>query len=402
MTVHPLPTTDLTYDDTEAALSAPPTAGTKSAARDSRFELLRLTAMLLIVAHHFCVHSGVDFASLKGLDTYGIVNVIFATFLASGGKVGVFLFAAITGYFLVQKNGHLSSLIRLFALTSSYSIAFYLWALYTHRTEPDLAQTLLVIIPELSTMYWFVTAYTLLYLLTPLINPALRLMSRRQFLIVLWIFAILWYVLPTLLCTAALHQPLFYETEFTTLFYAYLTGAFAARFKPELSTRFWAAVLILSLSATVLYLSASEFHALPRTEVYFIWYWGIAFNFLPVLTTALSIFALFTRLRIFHSPLINALGPLMLGVYLIHDNFFVRPLLWQELFPLREHLNELYFWAYALGSIAVVFVIATALEAVRAALVRPLNRLAAPLYQRADTAWSQLNELRLPPPHSNI
>lgn len=382
---------DPTAEPDRAAASA------ASRVRDSRFELLRLLAMLLIVAHHFSVHCGVNFPALKDLDTLTVCNVIFATFLAAGGKVGVFLFAAITGYFLVHKTGHLSSLIRLLALTSFYSMAFYLWALYTHRAELGFSLTVQMLLPPLSNMYWFVTAYTLLYLLTPLINPALRLMNRTQFLAILLIFGFIWYVLPSLLFTPTLHQPLFFETEFTTLFYAYLAGAFAARFKPELSGRFLVTALLLSLAATLLYLTACELHALPRTEVYFIWYWGTAFNSVLVLATALSIFFIFTRLQVFHSPFINALGPLMLGVYLIHDNYFVRPLLWHELAPLSRHLTEPTFWAFALMSIAVVFILATAAESLRAALLHPLNYLCAPLYRRLDAWWFTLNELRLPP-----
>ena len=74
----------------------PPDASITSTERQSNIELLRILAMVMIVAHHFAVHSGLPIWSGHG------ANVFWAQFLCMQGKVGVDLFVLITGCFLVE------------------------------------------------------------------------------------------------------------------------------------------------------------------------------------------------------------------------------------------------------------------------------------------------------------
>lgn len=72
--------------------------------RQSNFELLRIIAMLLIVLHHSMIHGTLTTPGKVVLDTgnpftFGIYN-----FLAFGGKVGVYIFVLITGYFMINSK----------------------------------------------------------------------------------------------------------------------------------------------------------------------------------------------------------------------------------------------------------------------------------------------------------
>lgn len=67
--------------------------------RNSNIELLRIVAMLMIVAHHFSVHGGFSFDPSRIS-----VNLIWIQFLQLGGKVGVDIFILISGYYLVSRK----------------------------------------------------------------------------------------------------------------------------------------------------------------------------------------------------------------------------------------------------------------------------------------------------------
>ena len=65
--------------------------------RESNFELLRIVSMLFIVAAHFSLYNDFDGGMLLG-------NQFIYSFFRCGGKLGVFLFLLITGYFMINSN----------------------------------------------------------------------------------------------------------------------------------------------------------------------------------------------------------------------------------------------------------------------------------------------------------
>ena len=75
--------------------------------RQSNIELLRILAMLFIIAYHFVYHGDVYYPHV---DISGF-NRIFTTFLRPFGKMGVNIFVMISGYFLIasQKKQYTSS-----------------------------------------------------------------------------------------------------------------------------------------------------------------------------------------------------------------------------------------------------------------------------------------------------
>ncbi len=69
--------------------------------RESNFELMRIFAMLMIVAHHLAVH-GVT--SQAFYESSSLLNKAFASFLIPGGTIGVALFFMLSGFFLCKKE----------------------------------------------------------------------------------------------------------------------------------------------------------------------------------------------------------------------------------------------------------------------------------------------------------
>lgn len=76
--------------------------------RQSNFELLRIVAMLMIVASHLACH-GVQHVldeniAYAAYNSGSLANKIFTSFLNPAGTAGVALFFMITGFFLCRKE----------------------------------------------------------------------------------------------------------------------------------------------------------------------------------------------------------------------------------------------------------------------------------------------------------
>lgn len=60
--------------------------------RDSRFEMLRIVSMIMIILHHMALYTGM--IDSKKLSVQAIGELILI-----GGKIGCFIFVILTGYF---------------------------------------------------------------------------------------------------------------------------------------------------------------------------------------------------------------------------------------------------------------------------------------------------------------
>ena len=70
----------------------------KKSNRKSNIELLRILAMIMIIAHHYCLYGGWN--KISGLS----LNNAILDFLIIGGKVGVAIFILIAGYFGIKSE----------------------------------------------------------------------------------------------------------------------------------------------------------------------------------------------------------------------------------------------------------------------------------------------------------
>lgn len=76
--------------------------GGKSRQRDSNIELFRIITMLLIVAHHYVVNSGLTLESGPIYADPLSEQSVFLLLFGAWGKIGINCFVLITGYFLCK------------------------------------------------------------------------------------------------------------------------------------------------------------------------------------------------------------------------------------------------------------------------------------------------------------
>lgn len=100
--------------------------------RNSNLELYRIIVMLLIVAHHYIVNSGlIEKISQSPFDA----NTVSMALLGSWGKTGINCFVLITGYFMCKSRFTLKKLIKLYLQITFYSLIIYgIFCISGHET----------------------------------------------------------------------------------------------------------------------------------------------------------------------------------------------------------------------------------------------------------------------------
>ena len=69
--------------------------------RKSNIELLRIIGMLMIIAHHYVLNSGIIDAFEVGSTS---MNYVFLTLWGMWGKTGINIFILISGYFMCTSS----------------------------------------------------------------------------------------------------------------------------------------------------------------------------------------------------------------------------------------------------------------------------------------------------------
>ncbi|MBQ9275538.1 MAG: acyltransferase [Succinivibrio sp.] len=340
--------------------------------------------MFLIVAGHFAFQPKIQFDAFKDIEPFGTAfnNIVITQAMNIGSKVGVFLFGALSGYFLLNRTAHLTSLLRIVALTVFYSGGFYILAVALGKAPFDIWQLFINFMPVTFIRYWFITAYVLMILCSPLTNAALSRLTQKQHLAVLLLFGVLWYLIPTLLAPGPLHLHYldkFFESEFLALIYAYVCGAYIRRFCRSDSFSATKLTLILagSILCQLLYILAAEIHALHHSYLYVFWFWIIHYNSVFTLINAWCVFLLFLKIPSFHSPWVNRLATCMLGVYLLHDNTYVKGVLWRGIINPEPHMlgdPTLPYLCYIAFAVVSLFCVCTSAEFLRSYLTSRLSR----------------------------
>lgn len=156
--------------------------------RDSNFELLRIVCMLFIVMHHFITEILVpdlyrqDVEQWDGYRSglYLLNNLLF---------VGVNVFVLISGYYGIKAK--VRGFANLYFQCAFYGLLAYLIHLYVDNASFGMSVINNSLLVFSHCQWWFIGSYIGLYLLSPLINKGLSLMSIKEHLGVILIMTFL-------------------------------------------------------------------------------------------------------------------------------------------------------------------------------------------------------------------
>jgi len=361
--------------------------GANNHARQSNIELLRILTMIAIVAHHFAVHGGFEYAT-ESIS----LNRFWIQFLQVGGKIGVNVFILISGYFLISlEKAKIGKILKLWSQVFFYSIVLFVIFAVTKEKSFDVRSLIYHLLPITFRQWWFASSYFVLFLLVPYINTLLKSFNKRQYKGFLLLLFICWCIIPTLTYTSFEGNALlWFVFLYSVSGYIRLFG-----FKTNLSglklvAISLAGILLIFVSAIVFDILGTKIALFADNTTYF---YGM--NRIPTFVVALLLFVGFLNIQIKTSKVINTISAAMFGVYLIHDNEDVRVFIWNTLFNSSSYSENSMLILYSLLIILVVFICCTMIELLRIHLLEKnylpiINKLAQVIDKKKETVLSKL------------
>ena len=332
--------------------------------RESNFELLRILAMIMIIAHHFAYHSDMTF------DTSVItLNRLWQQLLMFGGHIGLNAFVLISGYFMIDKIGlDLSKIARIWLMMFFYSVTVYLASipLGAMKFWPKVIKETLFPI-NLGT-WGFASAYFMLLIFSPFINVLLRSLSKNQYRVMLAVMLIFWSVIPTFTSFG------FLSNYFLWLVVVYSIAGYIKLYPEDFSRGKsfylkWMLIIwgLTYASAIVLDIAGFKIEVCARYATHF-----SGMQHINIVLTAVCMFMVFKDTNIGYSRVINRIAGTTFGIYLIHDDYFINDYLWQNLFKNPALVDNKWLILISVGEIFLVFTVGMVIEYLRQILLERL------------------------------
>ena len=323
--------------------------------RKSNFELLRIIAMILIIAHHFSLHGGFGVVQSKPL-----INRIWILWLQLGGKIGVNIFVLISGYFLVSSPAFkLKKVLKLWLQLFFYSIVIYAVFVGTGGVDFNFKQMVAKALPILTQEWWFASTYFILYLISPYLNMLSNKMEKSTYQKLLFIMLFLWCIIPTF--TNVKNQ----SNDLIWFVYLYSIAGYIRLWGIDFRIKnsiVWAVLGMIAILFVRIF-----FIGLSYKVTFFSAYVRNAFdmqNLLILLTSVLFLIG-FMQLDLGYKKIINLISSATFGVYLIHDHPLIRPFLWETLFKNASYAGSVFLIPYSIMVICVVYIVCTIIELIR-------------------------------------
>ena len=330
--------------------------------RNSSIELLRIISMLMIVFHHFARHGEFQF-----WDYELSVPKLWYNFIIMGGKIGVNIFVLISGYFLINNNGNLFNFNRIkktWDQVCFYSVGFevfFILLYFVVKDRLDLSNLIDSFFPVTTSQWWFVSTYFALYLIHPFINKLLLSLDKKTYEYVILITAFCWCVIPTFANSG-------YESNSLLWFiFIYSLSGYIKLYglNSKLKNYHYAIAALIFSALTYFSSIAISFLGLRITDFKLGSTYFYDTQSLFVLIISLCIFMTFATTQIRNVKFINVVASATFGVYLIHENHYLRNILWQTVFKNSSYQNSIMIIPVSIIAVFLVYAVCTIIELIR-------------------------------------
>lgn len=310
-------------------------------------ELLRIISMFFIVMQHFACHG---IANRENLSFS--INKIFL-YNCQLGDLGVVIFGIISGFFLWRNKINIKKIFILEIEVLFFSILFL--CIFEITGEVSFKSVIKSLFPFLSNTYWFYTAYVIVYVLFMLLNNMRGGQVNKKILFQFICFLLLiWSIVPFF---AGFQM---YSSDLMDLFMYFFIGALLKENFDNVIKRFNNYSILIILGCVFVLLVTNVCFIFYEKEFSFLKGKGLYFYIRKspiIILLAISLFTTFASIKI-SSRVANVIlyfSPASFGVYLIHENFFVRNFLWKSFIDNTKYLGSDFYILISVLQILVVF-----------------------------------------------
>ena len=330
--------------------------------RNSNIELLRIISIIMIVFSHYCVH-GMGSSNISNLSV-SVNRFILEIFTL--GNFGSILFVLISGYYLFESQKvKLKKLLRLIFQILFYSVTIYLIFCLIGTKTFSIKTLIKSALPITFKDYWFATVYIVLYIFHPFINKMLNSLTRKEHLIFIYLMIFIFSIL------RALTSADYYGNELIQFVMFYSIGAYFGKYPDNYFKDKRKSYRLMFISLFLLIISVIGFD-LVGTKIKI--FNGYSINLLSrvspfVILFCISLFNIFANKKVCESKFINYSSTLIFGVYLISDNKYIRPILWNNIFRCKEYITSENLIIHMIGAISLTIISCLLIEMIRKYLI---------------------------------
>ena len=329
--------------------------------RDTNIELFRCVVMLLIVAHHYMMHSGLLTVTPGNLTS---VNSVYLYLFGMWGKVGINCFVLITGYFMCQSSISLPKYMKLLLQVVFYKVLITICFIVSGTQEFSIKEALLTLLPFTDIDNGFVDCFMVFYLFIPFLNILIHSMTEKQHrsLISLCLFVFCFW--PQLHVFKVNSN---YVVWFSVI---YIIASYIRIYEIDRKLPFymWSRITIMMI---IIACGSVIFLLMCGRQ----WPLFLVYDCNSVLAVVVSVasFVYFKQMPIHYHRWINIIASSTFGILLIHDcNWTMRQWLWVDLLKCTEWFERNIFF-HSILSVLGVFLICSVVDLLRLHfLERPL------------------------------
>lgn len=344
--------------------------------RQANFELLRIVAMIMIIALHYLVKGDPAFYAQNGRTAVYYTARLLEAFCI----VSVNCYVLISGYFLVESEWKPGRILSLLAQVLFYSILVPVAMLsigMLSLSDLDFYDWIGFLLPIETEHYWFATAYMMMYLFAPVLAVGVKKMKKKtlktMIILLLLFFSLGKSVIPVSLVTDSYG---YHYGWFLCLFLiaAYLR-LYGCRWLGEKKRGVW-----LYIGMTLCIFAAASAAGLLADRIDAFGYYEempYTYNHIFCLLGAVGLFIAFKNMRIREgkaAELIRRMGPYTFGIYLLHEHILVR-YEWMHWLQIDKVQGTWLFLPHMIGCILAVYLTGTLIDFVRAYLFAAIRRL---------------------------
>jgi len=342
-----------------STLSASTPLSSAPKSREGGIELLRSLLMLFIIGHHTMVH-GVGL-----FDANHMVGITWVKLsLNSIFVVAVDTFIFISGYFGIRLRT--MSVIKLQLQIWAYAIVLGLGFVLAGLAHWNATVQWSIFFPTSTNLWWFLTTYMLLMLVSPVLNLAHNL-EKKAYAILLLLLLFLNSIAGVFWIPTSFWGNSGYALmNFITI---YLLAGFLKRHHVEHGRLFYLSIFVASSIA----IYGVAYYYIQTSQAQWVFPRAFAYNSPLLILSAFSIFMFFKSFK-FKAKWIFFFSPLVLGVYLLHDHPFVRSVLYTKILGLPALKDSAWFFV-AMPAIQVgIFLFGSIIEWGRSKLSSKLEK----------------------------
>ncbi len=350
--------------------------------RDSNLELYRIIIMLLIVAHHYVVNSGLTLADGPIFSNSLSMRSLFLLVFGAFGKTGINCFVLITGYFMCKSQITAKKFAKLFFEFMFYRLVINSIFWITGYAQFSIKALFEILIPFTNIAHNFTGCYLVFFLCIPFFNILIRSLNEKQHIRLILICAFTYILFGTL---PSFSVTMNYVSWYMVL---YFIASYIRLYPKKIfeNTKLWGLMALVSVALCVVSVIYCTWLG-TKIGLNLSYFFVVDSNtFLAVLTGVTS-FLFFKNLKIKYNPLINMLAASTFGVLCIHANSeTMRQWLWKDILNNVGMYDSVFMPLHAIGSVLAIFIICAFIDYLRIKFVET------PIMNVWDKHWQKVED----------